>query len=608
MFHDIPPQVLDEFYAETARIFIEPKQAGAMLLSLGWPPQHTMSWSTPEGFWSDVRRQIASGIVADGDRRLFQAAGKQFAYNTTYRRLAPFFAPPGAPVETGGAGGPGEPGGPGAPGAAGGGYGPGYPGAPGGGYGLVAAPTGGTPGYPAAGYPGGAAYPPPPPGYPAAPAGYPSAPYGSGGPYQARGHGAPPNPPGQPGQVGQPGQPGQAGQPGQPGPAGQTGQPGQPGQPNYPGQPGPGGPAGPAGPASGPAACYLVVTGTDDYKRVLHAATLLFPGSQLQMAIQRQTVLALPPHLGEPDRPALDRLQSTVGEPARAETRWYRTPPTILGAIHGEGPDQRQYTLERVPSTAHVRDVADAVLDQYTDIAFGAQGRGAATVDHVRNGRFWRRLQPNATLGDAEIQEGDTLRVSPPAKAGAGSADPFRAALERARAELFGYAAQTPGFTITATDDDDLPTRYDIAFRRDGFAPPDEPGGEPVPVRLHDVRITLDHDFPMKAPLVHWRSAIFHPNIKALDGSPSAGWTCLGHLGEAYRPSLDLGDLCRMLADVAGYRNYELRTQAQGGEGFVNGHAVRWARTEAGQARITAIGGAPWELLDSARSGAPGCC
>ena len=121
----------------------------------------------------------------------------------------------------------------------------------------------------------------------------------------------------------------------------------------------------------------------------------------------------------------------------------------------------------------------------------------------------------------------------------------------------------------------------------------------------HEVRITIDHDFPRNPPDVRWRSPIFHPNIKPVDAEIAAGWLCLGELADAFRPDLDFSEVCRMLADVAGYRNYELRTQAEGGEGYVNQDAVEWAKTPAGQQRIAEIGGTRWQDMSTAISPRP---
>ena len=80
-------------------------------------------------------------------------------------------------------------------------------------------------------------------------------------------------------------------------------------------------------------------------------------------------------------------------------------------------------------------------------------------------------------------------------------------------------------------------------------------------------------------------------------------WVCLGTLAESYQPSLDFGELCATLADIAGYRNYSVvalsdEVDPATGQALLKGdyydeNAARWAFSDRGQERIIAIGGAP---------------
>ena len=54
-------------------------------------------------------------------------------------------------------------------------------------------------------------------------------------------------------------------------------------------------------------------------------------------------------------------------------------------------------------------------------------------------------------------------------------------------------------------------------------------------------------------------------------GIAPRGFACLGALTDAYRPDMDFGQLCQMLVDMAGYRQYETReVQEDDGEGYLN--------------------------------------
>ena len=116
-------------------------------------------------------------------------------------------------------------------------------------------------------------------------------------------------------------------------------------------------------------------------------------------------------------------------------------------------------------------DVASAVLGEYTDSEAGPGLPFNAAVDHVRRRRFMGRLDVRSALGEAEIQDGDSLRVHRPAQAGV-QEDIWRDAVVRVRSQLLNYAEQASDFTIVSMDNPDFPTRYDVAFTGPGFAPP----------------------------------------------------------------------------------------------------------------------------------------
>ncbi|MCW8378494.1 ubiquitin-conjugating enzyme E2 [Streptomyces justiciae] len=261
--------------------------------------------------------------------------------------------------------------------------------------------------------------------------------------------------------------------------------------------------------------------------------------------------------------------------------------PYLLEALRVNGPDQQPYDLAGVPSITPVRDIAAAVLAHYE----GRMGRRPRTVvDHQQPDGSFRRLDPAQSLHEAGVREGDTLNVYP--EATAGHAELRMQAIIRVREEMHRYADQHEDFEIVDTDDPEFPTDYEIRFKGPGLRLPEQQSASALPrpeaQDKHNLLILLGPDFPLVAPAVFWLSPIFHPNIKGPDPQyPEAeGAVCLGVLAHSWRPALDFGQLCQMLVDMAGYRNYEISDS-------FNPIAALWATTEDGAAMIEAIGGKP---------------
>ncbi|MFJ3673138.1 effector-associated domain EAD1-containing protein [Streptomyces sp. NPDC090106] len=261
--------------------------------------------------------------------------------------------------------------------------------------------------------------------------------------------------------------------------------------------------------------------------------------------------------------------------------------PYLLEALRVNGPDQQPYDLAGVPSITPVRDIAAAVLAHYE----GRMGRRPRTVvDHQQPDGSFRRLDPAQSLHNEGVREGETLNVYP--EATAGHVQLRMQAIIRVREEMQRYADQHEDFEIVDTDDPEFPTDYEIRFRGPGLRVPDGQGVNSAPrpevQDKHNLLVLLGPDFPLIAPAVFWLSPIFHPNIKGPDPQyPEAeGAVCLGALAHNWRPTLDFGQLCQMLVDMAGYRSYEITD-------YFNPIAAHWARTEEGAAMIQAIGGKP---------------
>jgi ubiquitin-protein ligase len=280
----------------------------------------------------------------------------------------------------------------------------------------------------------------------------------------------------------------------------------------------------------------------------------------------------------------------------------------VLRFLHVEGPDGRSFRFNDVPSATPVGSVASELVEQYTEGPPGADDQ-PTVVDLVGAGGA-RRMNPENTLGDEGVSEGDRLRVGFERRAAAVNPLDRREALFRVRNQLSEYQDTHAGFVVLPNSSA-LPTEYDIEFSQPSFGPPQNAGDEPPDISAHQLSIVLPPDFPIVAPRVRWLTGIFHPNVyptyesEQLRERPYArGLVCLGTLEESYQPSLDFGELLATLVDIAGYRNYSVAVPADGavdnvtGEpllrgDFYDGDAAQWALSEHGQERIRKIGGAP---------------
>lgn len=305
----------------------------------------------------------------------------------------------------------------------------------------------------------------------------------------------------------------------------------------------------------------------------------------------------------------------------RGDLGWALVPPGepdyLLRQLFVEGPDGRRFRVSDIPVQSTVSALAAEVVDRYPE---GMPGADRPTVvDHVAQDGTGRRMNPDRTLHEEGIRENDQVRVGFQRTAAAVNPLDRRDALYRVRNQLQEYVNAHPEVTITANSA--VPTEYDVEFIQPGFGPPDPANGEPTDISEHALSIVLGPEFPVTAPRVLWNSEIFHPNVyptydsEALRQRPSVrGLVCLGTLADSYQPSLDFGDLCVTLRDIAGYRNYSVVVPADDsvdprtGEPLLRGdfydeQAALWAISTAGQRRILAIGGAP--VLRQAGRGQP---
>lgn len=267
----------------------------------------------------------------------------------------------------------------------------------------------------------------------------------------------------------------------------------------------------------------------------------------------------------------------TSGQPIEATAAASTFQDYLLSRLYVEGPDQSRFEINDIRASTPIRDVAQGViLEAYDSKAFPGGGR-KTVVDRVNPDGSTQRLDPNKSLHESGIKEGETLQVSPESTAGI-HPQVREEALARTCTQVLAYAASHPGFEVAANARR-TPTEYTFKFQVPSFAPPAIPGSSPIEIDQHEVYLILPPEFPMQAPTAYWQTPIFHPNI-----DPRFGHVCLGALEESYRPSLDFGELCQILVDIAGYQNYTLE------EGY-NGAASEWALSKEGQIAIQRRGG-----------------
>jgi hypothetical protein len=280
-------------------------------------------------------------------------------------------------------------------------------------------------------------------------------------------------------------------------------------------------------------------------------------------------------------------------------------PDYLLHQLYVEGPDGRQFRITDAPAQQTVGNIAAEVVGTYPSFQ---NTKRPAVVDYVQAGGYGRRMNPDRTLDEEGVRDGDRLRVGFQATAASANPDDREDALFRVKNQILGYASEYPDVRVSANSDL-APTEYRLEFKQPSFAPPEAPGGEPSTSELHVVALQLGADFPVSAPQAFWMTPFFHPNVWPNYESPqlrenerAGGLVCLGALDESYQSALDLGELCAMLRDIAAYRNYSVykadgTVDAAGRPGrrvdFFDPAAGHWVLSPEGQRRIIEIGGTP---------------
>jgi hypothetical protein len=350
--------------------------------------------------------------------------------------------------------------------------------------------------------------------------------------------------------------------------------------------------------------CHLVVHVSSDEERTAIQAWL----SAQQFAPEEKWVTssAVSFRLNEADSNVVTRLMRT-----RPDIGWTLVPPGepdyLLRHLFVEGPDGRSFRFSDVPASSSISSVATELVDRYPA---KLPGRGQPTVvDHVGPDGTGRRVNPDSTLHQEQVREGSRLRVGFQRRAAVVNPLDRRDALFGVRNQLQQYVDTDPAFRVWSNSPA-LPTEYDIEFTQPGFGPPASRGEQPPVIDVHKLSIVLGPDFPITAPAVRWLTEVFHPNVfptydcdMLREREYMRGLVCLGTLAEEYQPSLNFGELCATLRDIAGYRNYSVFVPAgdevdpRTGQPVLRGDyydlaAAQWAISAEGQERIRVIGGA----------------
>ncbi len=112
---------------------------------------------------------------------------------------------------------------------------------------------------------------------------------------------------------------------------------------------------------------------------------------------------------------------------------------------------------------------------------------------------------------------------------------------------------------VLATEGDP-PEKYLVRFNCIGVEKVDS-YGNPVLRDVHEVRIYLHAEYPLKQPQLRWQTPIFHPNIHV------TGAVCIG----AWWAAKTLDELLLTLGEMIQYKNYEPNDP-------MNSRAASWAK------------------------------
>jgi ubiquitin-protein ligase len=235
----------------------------------------------------------------------------------------------------------------------------------------------------------------------------------------------------------------------------------------------------------------------------------------------------------------------------------------------------------RVPVSTRIHHIASDFFESQGWETHDARGRAQrAVVELVDRDHPDRTLRLNGddTVEDAELHDGDILRVFPESVAGAVNERDRLPALIQDLNGMTELADWNKRITFEAKPAQ-APTFYRVRLDYPGFRRLD--GDVPIRTETHEVEIHLGAQYPREAPLVFWKSEVFHPNIH-----PEHQGVCLGVLMDRWMPGMGIDRLVTMLAEIAQWRNFDI-TNA------FNREAARWARDPDNMEYVRQIGGSP---------------
>lgn len=235
----------------------------------------------------------------------------------------------------------------------------------------------------------------------------------------------------------------------------------------------------------------------------------------------------------------------------------------LLHTLIVQGPDGSRFRLRDTPAAETFGTIAAEVVGtQYP--GSDPQSVRPTVINHVHQDGQQERANPDQSLDEAGVQDGDQMSVAFEGRAGSVNPADWEDALARVRGQITGYA-RDHGIRVEANSLS-LPTRYTLTFTQPSLGPPPTKGGEPTRIEVHAVRIELPQGFPVTAPEVWWVTPFFHPNVfpnydceLTLDHlDRRRGKVCLGQLTDSWFPAKDLAEVCRVIIDIAAFRNYDL--------------------------------------------------
>jgi hypothetical protein len=258
--------------------------------------------------------------------------------------------------------------------------------------------------------------------------------------------------------------------------------------------------------------------------------------------------------------------------------------PGMIRVLFIEGTSGEQFE-SRVPIGTRIDQLAGDFFESQDWQTHDGQGHAQRAVvelvDRDKRDRT-QRLRGDHTVEQAGLRDGDIIRIFPEAVAGVVNEN---ARLRTLIQDLNGMRELTEWnrrISFEGTPEN-APTKYLVRLDYPGFARLE--GAKPIrTTKPHEVEIFLSADYPRTAPIVRWKTEIFHPNIH-----PEHRGVCLGVLMERWLPGMGIARLVTMLAEIAQWRNFDI-TNA------FNKEASEWAAEPENAQYIEDIEGSPEQL------------